>query len=279
MRNRLTWSLVSALTLLACGSDGNDPGSGPETWPTEDLVILSPNDLKTNIGTQTLTVTIVDIEWEMTPAQQSQVTERIELRKLPANEAVPFKLSIGPEESDQTVITVQPDSPLAAGWYALSLSSLPEGFKTGWGGTDDVPRSRFAVGSSPVIRSVMLCQKDGGKMRLVVDFSEPVGVPQGVEPSGGLSVADSSGADCPVILGGQQAYADCKTASTPAKYALSFGPELSGDGGIPVGVVKEAGGEFQVDALPTPLEIDFTSLPPVPGDPECRRWSPSGGGV
>lgn len=219
----------------------------PEVW-------LSPNDGATNFSqTPTISVrTVLPVErsvLEQLAAQASVVT-------WPGKAVVETETSISEglvSRGIEPTIRLTPKQPLAVGWYALEVHSLVSPLRwpdnANFEREGDSGRSRFKVGSAPVVLDIWVCEKAAGRTKLLLNLSETVEVIQPLEDH--FKVESATGAlDCDMDVAPAQLNAVCDLAGVKSvKVTLSGAFAELGNPTVPA---QGASAQFEFDpsALP-----------------------------
>ncbi|HKP63163.1 MAG TPA: hypothetical protein VJV78_40780 [Polyangiales bacterium] len=219
----------------------------PEVW-------LSPADGWTNVSL-TPTISIRSAR----PVERSvleQVAAEANVVTWPGRSVVETETSIGEGLISPTIeptIRLTPKQPLALGWYALEVHSLVPPLRwpdnAGIVRDGDAGRSRFKVGSAPVVLHIWVCEKAAGRTKLLLSLSETVAVIQPLEDH--FKVESSTGTlDCELGEAPAELYAVCDLAGVKSvKVTLS---DSFAEVGNPTVPAEGASAQFEFDprALP-----------------------------
>jgi hypothetical protein len=116
-----------------------------------------------------------------------ELAAALELVRWPSAETIPAAVRFDatkPAYAQQ--VTLEPSLALSEGDYALRLHPAPVRVRLGAIGSeqfDGIPTSRFHVGSRPIVTRIELCSKADTKMKVLVEFSEPVRASTSATPS------------------------------------------------------------------------------------------------
>lgn len=151
--------------------------SGPRIAP---ILSLSPSDTRTAVGRDAPILATFDRRVDDMDLLNA-VASALELRSYPDLARIPTEAVISVVPSSGGVgsqVRLVPKSELPSSWYVLSLASIPAGVQVApWSAPSPpagVYASRFHTDSSPVVSQLRFCDKEGGVLVIVVDFSEPV---------------------------------------------------------------------------------------------------------
>jgi hypothetical protein len=153
-------------------------------------VHFQPLDLTSDTGDTPLRVEIETFGVPFAKSAIDDVVGQVGLATYPEMQPVSFDTKVvdetgdsygpnGGERRKRIFIDVTPQGRLADRWYSLTLARIPTTVKMpkhsmhhaiAGGGVG----ARFSRGSDPTISSVRVCQKEGGRQAVLVDFSERI---------------------------------------------------------------------------------------------------------
>jgi hypothetical protein len=156
--------------------------------PGPTLLYFVPQDQSSSGADAGLGLTVYDFEPGRDRSEiLRELAAALELVRWPSAEAIPAEVRFDatkPAYAQQ--VTLEPTQALSEGDYALRLHPAPVRARLGAIGSeqfDGIPTSRFHVGSRPIVTRIELCSKSDAKMKVLVEFSEPVRAPTSETPS------------------------------------------------------------------------------------------------
>lgn len=262
--------LAVCLCLLGC-SKSEDKGATTMTPPPADAnrVWFAPDDVMTAVDSSPIFLTF------QSPPSESDlelIRSRIEVRTYPARVAVPFRATLrtspaspsGESTSKYVDVTVEPPGP--GSWFVVSVSTLPDAFRSGSAVDNTEPDlgavvSRINRGSAPVIRLVRYTEK--GRVSLVL--SEGVAVdPASIGTSARVSASDGTECKFVPIAAPPDTYStldfDCPAGAVASKVVrVELHPGLRSPAGVTLGVLNPCGREKPVTTPEYTATLDFSN--------------------
>jgi hypothetical protein len=199
-----------ATVASANNSDGGGPGqvSGPAPLPPAPTVWLSPPDGSTN-ASEAPSISIRTVQ-PLDRSVLSQLAKDARVLKSPSNAVVETDAEIAegsPANGIEPTIRLTTKQPLENGWYILEVGALHPPLqwpsRASFALKDGTAQSRFRIGSEPVVTSIWVCEKAGGRTLLQVNVSETIVVFEPVSEH--LTVeAENRKLDCDLIVSGRE---------------------------------------------------------------------------
>jgi hypothetical protein len=269
-----------------------EPSTGSP--PVYVRVGFSLEDLSSDVGTTQLSVFYDDSTGQA--GSLDSLVPAIQLVTYPERAPVAFDVVVVPataakpsdpvpKDSDASApisygssarLDVNPKTPLASGWYELSLTSIPraaevDGFL--WKTPGGMPAARFNPAHAPVRRNVTICDK-GANVRAIVEFSEALTV---APLATSLLVGDGAGRACslalpPGVPAQQAGTFDCDASIWTSKHLHieTRAGLVSAKGAAPAGVINTTAKSSAdvVDTSPRNDDFDFSKVREL--SPHCR---------
>lgn len=284
--------LVSTCLVLGSACSKSDTSSGgPSSTPPPASIrtFVTPDDLMTGVASTPIMVSFSDTPDD---ASLEMIRSSLLLETYPSATPVAFSATVsttpqagtptgGGASVVQKFISVTPQSPLAAQWYALVIPSFPS--TVGPGNSIDKPATsqaaqiaRFNPNSAPVVRQIKLLSK--GRVEFL--FSEGVVIdPTSIGSI--LQVTASDGSTCalvPVAPGTARPYtvADFSCAASALasmKIHVTLNAGLASVSGVPLGVVQSGTCPSVSSSSNYSADLDFTNASSC--STGCRGLTPT----
>jgi len=133
-------------------------------------VRLFPGNYSTMVRSEDLFVQVKRGRAVVTDAALQAVASTLSLTLYPEGTAVKIRTTYATEK-DNGVVRVLPEAELADGWYELSATLSKDGMV--WD-DDHATKTRFYVGSRPVLKQVAICDKGNRTVKVDLSLSEPI---------------------------------------------------------------------------------------------------------
>jgi hypothetical protein len=169
------------------------------------------------------------------------VTARAFLETWP--ERAPVAFTTDRPAAGYRVVRVVPSAPLDDRWYVNGLTSLPSLITYDAQLPDGTIGSRFRPGSHPRVSHIQFCEKAGGGMKLLVNFSEPVTLSRTAEEIVTLKVGGVASPCTSYGAGPDALYFTCDALSPTAAVVVT----VASDGAAGVSSVSLEGGSWPVN--------------------------------
>lgn len=170
-------------------------------------------------------------------------------------------------------IAVSSKTPLAEGWYAITIKSLPPRLRLPEFGSYSFPGrgfgARFAIGSAPSIASIRACEKSNARSVIIVDFSERVvrddALLRGTQFRGSFLAGQTTGCvvDLPESDSGTTKLVRfvCEHLDPKARHQLLTDPNVRSADGAYLGASGEKWTRPNT-VVPRAIDLDLTQMKP-----------------
>ena len=262
-------------------SPATDASSNFNTPPTIRLT-MTPGDLLSDVGGTPMMLRLDHLGANVPDSAVVGVTAAIKLRVYPELTPVPFTQSASPSGDDETAprnIMVFPTGALSqAGWYVLSVDTVPDGVTPYSDTTPNLPQigvgvGRFSVGSSPLLRLIQLASNG----KVIVNFSEGI-LASPSQVAAALTVATSDSAMCSLLPTdfpnpSMQVGFQCAAIAWQTKHIhFVLGAGLKTPKGVALGYMHTSAtsGATLIGLDTLTQDVDFSSLPEASN---VRSWT------